>query len=183
MASVVGDNIVDFELPMVPLNLENRRRIRWGRALILWLAAAYFIIPIYAALKFSLQNIQGKFSLSPINRDPEPTGPRCRVLPLDAACVRDPGDCVVLDGAHDDLRAHEDAAFSQVHGGCDDPADRHPSHRAYSWGLGGGPLWLKASPYLLALVYVVLAMPFVYRSLDSGLGALDVKTLSKRRAP
>jgi len=44
MASVVTDNIVDFELPMVPLNLAKRRRIRWGRGLILWLAAAYFII-------------------------------------------------------------------------------------------------------------------------------------------
>ena len=36
---------------------------------------------------------------------------------------------------------------------------------------------LKSTPYLLALVYVVLAMPFAYRSLDAGLRALDVKTL------
>jgi putative spermidine/putrescine transport system permease protein len=43
--------------------------------------------------------------------------------------------------------------------------------------LHAAPLWLKSSPYLLSLVYVILAMPFVYRSLDSGLGALDVKTL------
>ena len=43
--------------------------------------------------------------------------------------------------------------------------------------LGASPLWLKSTPYLLALVYVILAMPFVYRSLDAGLGALDVKTL------
>jgi putative spermidine/putrescine transport system permease protein len=43
--------------------------------------------------------------------------------------------------------------------------------------LEASPLWLKSSPYLLALVYVVLAMPFVYRSLDAGLGALDLKTL------
>jgi putative spermidine/putrescine transport system permease protein len=39
------------------------------------------------------------------------------------------------------------------------------------------PGFLKASPYLLALVYVVLAMPFSYRSLDAGLRALDLKTL------
>jgi putative spermidine/putrescine transport system permease protein len=37
--------------------------------------------------------------------------------------------------------------------------------------------WIYSSPYLLAVVYVVLAMPFVYRSLDSGLGALDLKIL------
>lgn len=36
---------------------------------------------------------------------------------------------------------------------------------------------VKATPYLLALMYVVLAMPFAYRSLDAGLGAVDVRTL------
>jgi len=36
---------------------------------------------------------------------------------------------------------------------------------------------LKGTPDLLALVYVVLAMPFVYRSLDAGLRAIDLKTL------
>ena len=36
---------------------------------------------------------------------------------------------------------------------------------------------LKSTPYLLALEYVVLAMPFAYRSIDAGLRALDLKTL------
>ena len=35
----------------------------------------------------------------------------------------------------------------------------------------------RKSQWLLALIYVVLAMPYVYRSLDAGLGALDLKTL------
>jgi putative spermidine/putrescine transport system permease protein len=49
---------------------------------------------------------------------------------------------------------------------------------AYSVGvLEAAPSWLRSSQYLLAIVYVVLAMPYVYRSLDSGLGALDLKTL------
>jgi putative spermidine/putrescine transport system permease protein len=43
--------------------------------------------------------------------------------------------------------------------------------------LEAAPAWLKASPYLLSLVYVILALPFVYRSLDSGLSAIDLKTL------
>ena len=42
---------------------------------------------------------------------------------------------------------------------------------------GVTPFWLKSSQWLLALIYVVLAMPYVYRSLDAGLGALDLKTL------
>jgi putative spermidine/putrescine transport system permease protein len=39
------------------------------------------------------------------------------------------------------------------------------------------PAFLKASSTLLALEYVILAMPFAYRSLDAGLRALDLKTL------
>jgi putative spermidine/putrescine transport system permease protein len=36
---------------------------------------------------------------------------------------------------------------------------------------------LKGTPYLLALEYVVLAMPFAYRAIDAGLRALDLKTI------
>ena len=38
------------------------------------------------------------------------------------------------------------------------------------------PGTLKSSPNLLGLEYVVLAMPFAYRSIDAGLRALDLKT-------
>jgi putative spermidine/putrescine transport system permease protein len=38
-----------------------------------------------------------------------------------------------------------------------------------------GPL--KGTPYLLALEYVILAMPFAYRSIDAGLRAMDLKTI------
>jgi putative spermidine/putrescine transport system permease protein len=39
------------------------------------------------------------------------------------------------------------------------------------------PGFLLATPNLLGLVYVVLAMPFAYRSLDAGLRSFDVRTL------
>ncbi len=39
------------------------------------------------------------------------------------------------------------------------------------------PGFLKSSDLLLALEYVILAMPFAYRSLDAGLRALDLKTI------
>jgi putative spermidine/putrescine transport system permease protein len=41
------------------------------------------------------------------------------------------------------------------------------------------PLALRASEWLLALEYVVLAMPFAYRALDASLRAIDVKTLTE----
>ncbi len=39
------------------------------------------------------------------------------------------------------------------------------------------PGWLKASPFLLALEYVVLAVPFAWRALDTGVRAIDARTL------
>ena len=39
------------------------------------------------------------------------------------------------------------------------------------------PGFLKATSLLLALEYVILAMPFAYRAIDAGLRALDLKTL------
>jgi putative spermidine/putrescine transport system permease protein len=41
------------------------------------------------------------------------------------------------------------------------------------------PLALRASEWLLALEYVVLAMPFAFRALDAGLRSIDVKTLTE----
>jgi putative spermidine/putrescine transport system permease protein len=38
---------------------------------------------------------------------------------------------------------------------------------------------LKSTPWLLGFVYVILAMPFAYRSIDAGLRALDLKTLTE----
>ena len=177
MASVVADNIVDFELPMVPLNLAKRRRIRWGRGLILWLAAAYFIIPIYAALKFSLQNINGSFSLSPIAAIPSQPGLAAafflsmRLAFVTLAIVL---FLMVPTMIYVHMKMPRFRRFMEV---VTILPIVIPPIVLILGVLEAAPLWLKASPYLLALVYVVLAMPFVYRSLDSGLGALDVKTL------
>jgi putative spermidine/putrescine transport system permease protein len=41
------------------------------------------------------------------------------------------------------------------------------------------PLSLKATPWLLGLEYVILAMPFAFRTLDAGLRAIDLKTLTE----
>jgi len=38
---------------------------------------------------------------------------------------------------------------------------------------------LLASSQILALMYVILALPFTYRSLDAGMRAIDVKTLTE----
>ncbi|MHB1986489.1 MAG: ABC transporter permease [Acidimicrobiales bacterium] len=42
--------------------------------------------------------------------------------------------------------------------------------------------WLYSRPEVLPFIYVVFAMPFLYRSLDAGLRAIDLKTLSEAAA-
>jgi putative spermidine/putrescine transport system permease protein len=37
--------------------------------------------------------------------------------------------------------------------------------------------WLIVRPEVLALIYVVFALPFLYRALDAGLRAIDLRTL------
>jgi putative spermidine/putrescine transport system permease protein len=41
------------------------------------------------------------------------------------------------------------------------------------------PLALRATAWMLGLEYVILAMPFAYRVIDAGLRAIDVKTLTE----
>ncbi|SER37651.1 ABC transporter permease [Microlunatus flavus] len=50
-------------------------------------------------------------------------------------------------------------------------------------GLKNVVLWLNYllgdTPYILALLYVVLVLPYAYRALDAGLSAIDVTTLAE----
>ena len=41
------------------------------------------------------------------------------------------------------------------------------------------PVSLRASVWLLGLLYVILGLPFAYRAIDAGLRAIDVKTLTE----
>jgi putative spermidine/putrescine transport system permease protein len=41
------------------------------------------------------------------------------------------------------------------------------------------PVQLKATMWLLGIEYVILAMPFAYRSIDAGLRSIDLKTLTE----
>jgi len=135
-----------------------------------------FHYPIYAALKFSLQNINGSFSLSPIAAIPSQPGLAAafflsmRLAFVTLAIVL---FLMVPTMIYVHMKMPRFRRFMEVVTIL--PIVIPPI--VLILGVWRRTLWLKASPYLLALVYVVLAMPFVYRSLDSGLGALDVKTL------
>jgi putative spermidine/putrescine transport system permease protein len=155
----------------------RRRRIRWGRGTILILAAAYFIVPFYAAMVFSLQKPTGGFSLQPLTQIASAAGfisalwlsTQLAVITMVVVML-----LMVPTVIYVHLRMPRFRRVMEVITIL--PIIIPPI--AYSVGvLESAPAWLKSSPYLLAIVYVILAMPFVYRSLDSGLGALDLKTL------
>ncbi len=159
-----------------PVN-RQRRRTRWGRGVILVLAAAYFVVPFYAAMVFSLQKPTGGFSLQPLTQIASAPGfisalwlsTQLAVITMVAVML-----LMVPTVIYVHLRMPRFRRVMEVITIL--PIIIPPI--AYATGvLEAAPAWLRASPYLLAVVYVILAMPFVYRSLDSGLGALDLKTL------
>lgn len=152
-------------------------RVRWWRAAVLFVAGAYFLIPLYAGLKFSFQNTEGHLSLYAIKALPAQTGfSAAFFLSLRLAAVTTVLVMVLMvptaTYVHLKLpRMRRVLDFVTIL-----PIVIPPIVLILGV-LRVAPLWLKASPYLLSLVYVILAFPFVYRSLDAGLSAIDLKTL------
>jgi len=178
LAERLSDDATSGE-PSTPSPRRVWRRPRVGRGVILAIAAIYFLVPLYAALDFSLKNIQGHFSLSPLTQ--------IAAQPGFAAAVGLSFRLSVVTLVIEMLLMVPTVIYVHL---------RLPRFRRVMEVITIMPIvippivlilgvlqavrpyqWISASPYLLAVVYVVLAMPFVYRSLDSGLGALDLKTL------
>jgi putative spermidine/putrescine transport system permease protein len=141
------------------------------------LAGVYFLIPLYAGLRFSFQNDAGQFSLYAVKAIPSQTGfSAAFFLSLRLAAVTTVLTIVLMV-----------PTATYVH--LKLPKMRRvldfvtilpiviPPIVLILGVLHAAPLWLRSSPYLLSLVYVILALPFVYRSLDAGLSAIDLKTL------
>jgi putative spermidine/putrescine transport system permease protein len=176
LGAIVALETPTYEQPAIT-GSKHRRRFRWGRGTILILAAAYFIIPFYAAMEFSLQRPTGGFSLQPLSQIASAPGflsalwlsTQLAVVTMALVMV-----LMVPTMIYVHLRMPKFRRAMEVITIL--PIVIPPI--AYAVGvLQSAPSALRSSQYLLALVYVILAMPYVYRSLDAGLGALDVKTL------
>src|SRR5271157_5822074 len=155
----------------------RRPRLRYWRGIVLFFAGAYFLIPLYAGLKFSFQNDAGQFSFYAVKAIPSQTGFSAAFwLSIRLAAVTTVLTMLLMV-----------PTATYVH--LKLPKMRRvldfvtilpiviPPIVLILGVLDAAPLWLRSSPYLLSLVYVVLALPFVYRSLDAGLSAIDLKTL------
>ncbi|HEY5266040.1 MAG TPA: ABC transporter permease subunit [Acidimicrobiales bacterium] len=159
--------------------IRRKRRVRWWRFVVLLLAGAFFLIPLYAGIKFSLQNNLHHFSFQAYEKLPSAPG--------FTAALSLSGKIALVTMVVSTLLMVPTAIYVHV---------RLPKLRRLLevvtvlpivippivliiGVLGVFPTWAKASPYLLSFMYVILSMPFVYRSLDAGIGAIDIKTLTE----
>jgi putative spermidine/putrescine transport system permease protein len=153
------------------------KRVHWGRGIALFLAAVYFIVPFYAAMQFCLQNDNGQFSLQTLSQIAQAPG-FFSALWLSTQLAVATMAIVLLLMVPTMIYVHlRMPRFRRVMEVITILPIVIPPIVLIVGVDGVAPFWLKSSQWLLALIYVVLAMPYVYRSLDAGLGALDLKTL------
>jgi putative spermidine/putrescine transport system permease protein len=181
MASLIPEIATEEVLgvPAMASDPGRRRlpRIRWWRGVVLFVAAVYFLAPIYAGLRFSFENDAGHLSLYAVKAIPSQAGFSAAFwLSIRLAAVTTVLTMVLMvptaTYVHLKLpRMRRVLDFVTVL-----PIVIPPIVLILGV-LRSAPGFLKSSPYLLSLVYVILALPFVYRSLDAGLSAIDLKTL------
>jgi putative spermidine/putrescine transport system permease protein len=160
-----------------PAITDRLRAVAWWRVAVFTITAAFFLLPIYAAFRFSISTVEGGLSAVAYTSIPHQEG----------------------FGAAFSLSARLALMTTAITLGLMVPTTvyvhlRYPNLRRLFDGitilpivippvvlivgvLQVMPTFLKSTPYLLGLEYTVLAMPFVYRSLDAGLRAIDLKTL------
>jgi putative spermidine/putrescine transport system permease protein len=155
-----------------------RRRIpQLWRWVVLGLAGGYFAIPLYAALRFCLKGASGGWSTAALRGIPSQPGFRAAFgLSLRLAVVTTLLTLVLIvpTAVYVHLRL---PALRRLLDGVTILPIVIPPVVLIVGVLQVAPSPLKSTPYLLALEYVVLAMPFAYRSIDVGLRALDLRTL------
>jgi putative spermidine/putrescine transport system permease protein len=147
----------------------RRRSFPVWRWVILLLAGAYFLIPLYAALRFAglkafpdIFKQSGFFSAISLSL-------RLAVLTTVITLV-----LMVPTTVYVHLRL---PGIRRLMEGITILPIVIPPIVLIIGVLKVAPSFLLGTPYLLALVYVILAMPFAYRSLDAGLRSFDLKTM------
>jgi putative spermidine/putrescine transport system permease protein len=174
--SMEGD--VPLGAPQTPTVRRGRRKnFRTWRLVVMVLALAYFLSPLYAGFKFALENDLGHFSLWAFTSLPSEQGfAAAFFLSMRLAFVTAAVELILMvpTAIYVHLRLPKLRPLMDF---VTILPIVVPPIVLIIGVLGSAPLWLKSSPYLLSIFYVVLAMPFVYRSLDAGLSAIDLKTL------
>jgi putative spermidine/putrescine transport system permease protein len=161
--------------PSAPAGRRGRTPRVW-RFVVLLLAGLYFLVPLYAALRFALKTSQGRTSITAFTSIPHQQGfMPAFTLSLRLALVTTVITLLLMPTAvYVHLRL---PGLRRLFDGITILPIVIPPVVLIVGVLQVAPRRLKGTPYLLALEYSVLAMPFAYRSLDAGLRAIDLKTL------
>jgi putative spermidine/putrescine transport system permease protein len=157
--------------------VRRRTRVQWWRGVVLGAVAIYFLVPLFAAIRYSLTGDTGHFTfsaLSGITSKPGFTSAVTLSLRLMAVTLVISLVLVVPTAVYVHLRR---PALRRVMDSITFLPIVIPPVVLIVGVLDMAPTRLKSSPYLLALEYVVLAWPFMYRSLSTGLSAIDLRTL------
>lgn len=150
---------------------------RWWRLAVLGVVGVYFLVPLFAALRFTIEQPGGGLSVSAYSGLLGQQGFSAAFgLTLRLALVTTVLTLVLLvpTGIYVHLRL---PGLRRVMDVITTLPIVIPPIVLVIGVLQVAPPLLKATPYLLALEYVVLALPFAYRSLDAGLSAIDHATL------
>jgi putative spermidine/putrescine transport system permease protein len=160
-----------------PWSAERLRSIAWWRGIVLVATGIFFLVPLYAALRFSLGGVNGGYTIAAYKAIPSQLGFTTALwLSVRLALVTTAITLglMVPTSVYVHLRLPK---LRRLFDAITIVPIVIPPVVLIVGVLEVAPTSLKSTPYLLALEYAVLAMPFVYRSLDAGLRAIDLQTL------
>jgi len=163
--------------PRRPWSAVRLRQVAWWRGIVLVLTGAFFLVPLFAALRFSLQNFTGGLTFSAYTAIPSQLGFTAALslsVRLAVVTTAITLGLMVPTSVYVHLRLPR---LRPIFDSITIVPIVIPPIVLIVGVLQVAPQFLKSTPYLLALEYTILAMPFVYRSLDAGLRAIDLKTL------
>lgn len=153
------------------------RSLRVWRLVVLLLAGFYFLVPLYAAFRFSLAYNGTGFSAQAYSGLASQAGFGSAVwLSVQLALITTLVELLIMVPTTIYIRLRLPRLRRVMDFITSLPLVIPPVVLILGV-LTVTPAKLKATPFLLALEYVVLAVPFSYRALDSGVGSLDLKTL------
>jgi putative spermidine/putrescine transport system permease protein len=170
MAAVTGEDVASGQTAPAPAPVHPRRRsLPVWRWVILLLTAIYFLIPLYAALRFA--------GISSFGAVVHQTGfSDALILSLKLAVITTGLTLALMVPTTIYVHLRLPGLRRILESITILPIVIPPVVLIVGM-LDVAPGFLKSTPYLLGLVYVILAMPFAYRSLDAGLRALELRTL------
>lgn len=172
MVAVVPD-ITDAGVAAPPQQARGRRRGR-GRVVVLLVAAAYFLLPLYAAFAFAVSGPDGIGAFTGIGGQLGFLDAFTLSLTLAVVTTVITLVLMVPTAIWVHLRLPR---VQRLFEGITILPIVIPPVVLIVGVLDVAPGALKGTPFLLALEYAVLAMPFAYRSLDAGLRAIPLATL------